>query len=141
MSSLIQKIQADRLQARKDKLEVKSSLLTTLYSEASKKGKDAGNRESTDEEVLSTIKSFLKNITTSKVVVTGHELAKLQEEENILTGYLPEMISTERLEFIVEDIIASGANNVGAIMKALKEKFPGQYDAALASRIIKAKVG
>lgn len=138
---LLDRIKKDQLEARKNRLEIRSNLLTTLYAEAAKKGKDAGNRESTDEEVLQTIKSFLKSISIFKEKDNGSMMAKLQEEENILTEYLPEMINTERLEFIIEEQISKGKKDMGSLMKYLKETYPGQYDAKDASRIIKVRVG
>ena len=49
---LINQIKSDALEARKARQTNTATLLTTLYSEASMVGKNDGNRESTDAEVL-----------------------------------------------------------------------------------------
>ena len=52
---LINQIKSDALIARKARKIDTATLLTTLYSEASMIGKNLGNRESTDQEVLQVI--------------------------------------------------------------------------------------
>jgi hypothetical protein len=59
--SLIQTIKADQVQARKAR-SASASILTTLIGEAEMIGKNAGDRESTDEEVIAIIKKFIKNL-------------------------------------------------------------------------------
>jgi len=69
--SLLQDIKNASLEARKIKSEL-SSFLVTLYAEAAKIGKDSGNRESTDEEVIKILKKFKSN---------AEELIKLATEK------------------------------------------------------------
>ena len=59
--TLLAKLKADSLQARKDGNKVAANLLVTLVSEATMVGKNAGNRDSTDEEVQRVVKKFLDN--------------------------------------------------------------------------------
>ena len=60
--TLIERIKEDNLAARKNRDQVRATLLTTLFSEAVSVGKNAGNRETTDAETLAVIKKFIKGI-------------------------------------------------------------------------------
>ena len=56
--SKLQEIKAAQLTARKERNTFKASLLTTLIGEAEMVGKSAGNRPSTDEEVLQVLNMY-----------------------------------------------------------------------------------
>lgn len=136
--SLYQKIKSDQLQARKARDSVAISLLTTLMGEAAMPGKNDGNRESTDAEVTATIKKFIKNIDSlPSAAVTDASKA----ERLILEGYLPRQLSEAELKETISTVVAlgsmSGPMKMGDIMKILKETLDGQYDGAMASRLIK----
>ena len=62
MRMLIEKIKHDQLVARKNRSTVESTLLTTLIGEADMVGKNNGNRDPFDEEVISVVKKFLKGV-------------------------------------------------------------------------------
>lgn len=122
---LMQQLKADLLVARKKREDV--SLLTTLIGEASMVGKNAGNRETTDDEVVQVIKKFLKNISESQKVATGDMLQKLNQEVITLKAYLPPEISSEELETLVKELIKENPS-MGALMKALKAKLGSAFD-------------
>ena len=91
---LIEQLRKDALDARKKGNAVAASLLVTLVSEAAMVGKNAGNRESTDDEVQAVIRKFLKNNQEATGVIRDTaRLATLQEESRILESYLPTMAS------------------------------------------------
>lgn len=143
--SLLQTIKNDQLQARKDRLTAKASLLTTLYSEASMTGLNDGKRESTDPEVTATIKKFLKNVEESISVASPVVATQLLLEKKILEGYLPTQLTEEQITNIVTTLISEiqnpTKNDVGNINKALKAQYSGQYDGKVASEIIKSLLG
>ena len=140
---LIQKLQADQLIARKAKDYVATGLLTALVSEAAMVGKNAGNRISTDDEVLATIRKFLKNAeeTLNRVKqLAGAEKAvsNFTEEIQILNGYLPQQMSDDQLREAINTFKTENPNaNMGLAMKFLKEKYNGLYDGKQASIIAK----
>ena len=141
--SLLEQIKKDQFEARKNKESLKATLLTTLFSEASMKGKNAG-RDTTDEETVQVIQKFLKGIneTIGYLEKGGSEsdeaLATVVAEKAILEAYLPKMVSADELEQVVGGLVASGLNNMGAVMKALKEKFGSSLDGKLASKVVSA---
>jgi uncharacterized protein YqeY len=72
--SLLDKIKADQLSARKSKDTVAASLLTTLIGESTKVSDEEfkkGLTEITDEKVIVTIKKFLKGAEETKKVLDG----------------------------------------------------------------------
>ena len=151
---LINKIKNDMWAAKKSGEKEKASLLNTLYGEASKIGKDAGNRESTDAEVTATIKKFLKGIEESldafskgsfpiaKEVYLAR-IEKLTNEQTILNDYLPKQLTESELLGILTDHRNTKLAEVGEMptmgeyMKLLKDHHAGLYDGRLASEIAK----
>lgn len=144
--SMIEDIKADQLKARKNKNVICANLLTTLLGEASAIGKSDGNRETTDLEVIQTIKKFVKNSRDFLKMVDTHssQALVLITEIAILEEYLPIQLTAACLREIVmavieEDIEMSNKSpkNVGALMKYLAINFPGQYDGQVASDVVK----
>lgn len=122
---LIEKLRADSLDCRKARNDVrKAALLSTLIGEATKIGKDAGNREPTDEEVIKTIKKFADGakFTIHKTVGIPQDNAK--HELAILQTYLPTTISIDQIVSEIKGlgIDCSVPKNVGVVMKAMKER-------------------
>lgn len=134
--SLLDKIKKDQLESRKERDAVRSSLLTTLYSEAAKVGKDSGNRESTDAEVMAVIKKFQKNNEMSQGVITDNEaLSVLQLEANYLSSYMPKALTEEEVKRIILESRQSGKSELKQIMAEFKEKYAGQYDGGTVSKL------
>lgn len=140
--SLLEQIKKDQFEARKNKESLKAVLLTTLFAEASMIGKNAGNRDTTDDETAKVIQKFLKGVNeTIEFVTKGNNteaLATAQAEKAILEAYLPKMATADEIEKAVGDLVAEGINTMGAIMKALKEKFGSTLDGKLASKVVGA---
>lgn len=140
--SLLQQIKAAQLQARKDRNAIASNVLTTLIGEASAVGKNAGNRETTDAEVIAAIKKFIKGIDETLVLVK-HPAAHqdLLVERDVLMAFMPKQITGDELKQVLIDLSneldAHTLRDMGKIMKVLKERFDGQYDGAAASTLIK----
>jgi uncharacterized protein YqeY len=139
--SLIEKILQDSIAARKSGEKLKGLLLTTLYAEAARVGKDAGNRSSTDDEVLKTVKKFQKNADETLKVATGEAKAKVEQELAILAGYLPDEMDETALKnaiaVIVEQLPEKSPKAMGQVMAALKAAHGGAYDGKLASNLVK----
>jgi len=96
---LINQIKFDALEARKARQTETATLLTTLYSEASMVGKNAGNRESTDIEVLQVIEKFVKNANEVKNILlkNNKDVSNVDNEILVLSKYLPQKMSYEEL--------------------------------------------
>jgi len=60
-----------------------------------------------------------------------------EAEAAILTGYLPAALSSDEVRAAIGEIVAGGANQMGAVMKALRERFGAQLDGKVASELAK----
>lgn len=142
--SIIEKIKSDILTAKKAKESVKATLLVTLFSEASNVGKNAGNRQTTDEETVAVIKKFKNNATETLTHLekSGMDASVVKQEIEILDSYLPEQYNESKLTEIINGYISAHAEKtpklMGAIMASLKKDHAGKYDAGLASKIVKS---
>ena len=140
--SLLAQLKKDSLLARKAADRVRATLLSTLIGEAEMVGKNAANRESTDEEVQQTIRKFLKNNQEALGVIKDEERrAVLEQESAILTAYLPPLASDAEVQAFIAASVATlaerGPKQMGVVMGALKARYGSDFDAKLASAWIK----
>jgi len=151
--TLLKRIQDDALAARKARDTNKGKFLTTLFSEAAMEGKNDGNRESTDAEVTTIIKKFLKNNKDAQAAMGQPESdtparaasrAQLVLEQALLEAYLPAQASAEEVTAAVQDILKAmpdvSIKQIGAIMGQLQARFGGNFDKALASQLVKKAI-
>ena len=145
---LINQIKSDALIARQDRKTDIATFLTTLYSEASMVGKNAGNRESTDQEVLQVIEKFIKNANEVKNILlkNNKDVSNVDNEIKVLSKYLPKKMSYEELENVIREIIKELKSlinmqiQIGQVMGALKRNYSGAYNGKMASEIVKKEL-
>ncbi|MCK5612749.1 GatB/YqeY domain-containing protein, partial [Candidatus Pacearchaeota archaeon] len=135
---LLNKIKNDLYNARKASDRVALTILTTLYAEAAMKGKNSGNRESTDEEVTATITKFVKNAKELLSHIEDIETKdKITSEISVYEAYLPSQMSKEELTSVITNIMEIKEGdiipNIGMVMKHLSANYNGMYDGKLAS--------
>jgi uncharacterized protein len=134
------------MKAKIEKDQFKSNVLSTLVAEAVMIGKNDGNRETTEAEVIAVIKKFLKGVNENIKLLeeAGKDVSAASREKEILESLLPTQMSAEQLEEkIIELVSALPEKNprmMGQIMSQLKQKFDGQYDAGSASAIVKNRL-
>lgn len=145
---MLNRIQADALTARKAHDTDVAVFLTTLYAEAARVGKDAGNRDTTEAEVIAVIKKFLKNNedTIALCRAEAPAIAKLRLENDLLHGYLPVQATDEEIAAAVTELVAAlpekTAKQIGVVMGLLQKRFDGNFDKGVASALVrKALVG
>jgi uncharacterized protein YqeY len=144
MMTLFAQIKADQLTARKAKMGLSATLLTTLIGELTAIGKNDGNREVTDADVVKLVKKFLDGINESikymEAAKNVEALVMLRGEAAILAPYMPQQMDEYVLTIAVRAILNElgvGAN-MGQVMAALKAKHAGKYDGGMASKVVKA---
>lgn len=132
--SLIQQIKDQQIEARKTG-HVHAALLTTLLSEAVNVGKNDGNRETTDTEVIAVVKKFIKNLDETITACTsrGKDTEPFVQEKQKLETFLPQQLGEQELM-----AIAKTRSGMPDFMKYLKETHAGQYDGKLASTVAKS---
>jgi len=136
--SLLETLKKDQMDARRAKDGVTVTLLSTLIGEAVKVGKDAANRDSTDDEVIRTIKKFINNCedTRTHLVAFSGDTGHLDRELALYNRYVPKQLSEQALEVIILTMKqTSDTFDMKNIMAALKSQYAGTYDGKLASAV------
>jgi len=151
MSNTLEQIKADLKEAMRAKEELRLSVLRMMISALRnkeitlRKGEDVSL---TDEQVLEVITSEVKKRKDSiKSYQDGgrDDLAENEKKEiEILSKYLPEQMTEEELEAVVDDVIKSKSENstvaFGAIMGEVMSRVKGKADGSLVTTIVKKKL-
>lgn len=143
---LLTKIEQDFKEALKSKQELKLSVLrmlkTALKNQAIADKK--AETELTEQEILAVLRRELKkrnDAFASFEQGNRPELAAQEKAEaEILSVYLPAAMSEADLEKIVDEVIATGLNNFGQVMKEVMQKTQGQADGQVVQALVKAKL-
>lgn len=123
--NVIQMVRAAILQVEKDKqIELNDEQITEIIAKESKKRKDSlADYEKSGRQDL---------------------IDQINEEIEILSEYLPRPLTTEEIEKIVEEVIAStGAStmkDMGIVMKEAKAKIGPAADGKTINEIVKQKL-
>ena len=140
---MINELKKMMMKAKLEKDKIKSNLLSTLVGEAVMVGKNDGNRETTEQEVLDLTKKFLKGVNENLKLLeeAGKDVAATLHEKEILESLLPKQMSESELisavEKIIETLPEKSMKMMGKIMGDLKTKYNGQFDGKMASDIVK----
>ena len=103
--------------------------------------------ELSDEEVMSVIKKQVKtrkdSIEEFKKYNKDEEVAKLEQEIEILNAYLSEEMSEEEINKVIEEVFKelnpTGMKDMGRVMKELNAKITNA-DMSLVSKIVKERL-
>ncbi len=143
-----EKIMADLKEAMKSKDMDKVSTLRLLLSEI--KNKEIDKRgELTDEEIYAVIQKSVKQRKESieQYRSGGREdlVEKEQKELEILEKYLPEQLSEDELERIIDEAIketeATTLKDLGKVMRVVMPKVKGRADGKLVNEMVRKKLG
>ncbi len=143
-----EKIVADMKEAMKAKDMTKVSTLRLLLSEIKNKEIDKKG-ELTDEEIYALIQKAVKQRKESiEQYRSGGRNDLVQKEEaelKILESYLPEQLSKDELERIIEEAIketgATTMKDMGKVMKIVMPKVKGRADGKIVNEMVKKKLG
>jgi uncharacterized protein YqeY len=138
--------------ALKDALKAKDAcrVSTLRLIQATLKDRDIANRGAgkgpvENDEVLQILAKMIKQREESSKIFGDNGRPELAAQERaeikVIEEFLPAQIPEARMrELIAETIAASGAHglrDMGKVMAALKERYPGQMDFAKASGMVK----
>tara|TARA_A100001037_G_scaffold303765_1_gene338640 strand:- start:8102 stop:8506 length:405 start_codon:yes stop_codon:yes gene_type:complete len=132
---LFNKISEDFKQAYLNREMEKKNFLSVLKGEI--KLLEGRGEELNDNTVLKVIKKFEKSIKEN--INRGSESAEI--ELKWLEPYLPKMMSSDKIEEIVKDLIEKGSDNIGKIMGAFNKEYKGKADNREVSSIAKKLLG
>ena len=135
-------------EAMKAKDKPKLDAIRQIQTEIAKKKSEKGE-EVNDELVLGVISSYVKKMAKAvdeykSLGEKGEEMAKkIQFEIDFLTTYLPEKLSEEEVEKIVDDVLAElgdvDMSQMGRVIGAVMAKGDG-IDGSIVSKIVKGKL-
>ena len=63
-----------------------------------------------------------------------------EAELKIIEGYLPAGVSADELRAAIKEEVANGVNQIGPLMKALRDKFGARLDGRMASEMVKQEI-
>lgn len=144
---MFETVKSDLIKAMKEqdkfKLDVIRMLKSAIQNEAIAQKKDLS-----DDEVLGVIKREVKKRNSSIEEYTKYGktemVESLKKEVAILSEYLPEELSDEALEKIIDEVIAEvGASDIkamGSVIKAVGAKVGASADMSKVSKIVKEKL-
>jgi len=135
-------------EAMKAKDKPKLDAIRQIQTEIAKKKSEKGE-EVNDELVLGVITSYVKKMAKAvdeykSLGEKGEEMAnKIQFEIDFLTKYLPEQLSEEEVEKIIDDVLAElgdvDMSQMGRVIGAVMAKGDG-IDGSIVSKIVKGKL-
>ncbi len=134
--TLFEQLRAKYLELRKAHDAAAVASLSTLIGEIENLAK-SGKGELTDAVVVTVVKKFIKNIDETAKVAPSEALTT---ERALYEQFLPKQLTEAETASLIDMLVVThGANNVGDVMKLLKQHHAGTYDGAVASKILKAK--
>jgi len=135
-------------EAMKSKDKTKLDAIRQVQTEIAKKKAEKGE-EATDELVLGVISSYVKKMNKAveeneSLGDRGVEMAeKIKGEIDFLSTWLPEQLSDEEVEKIVDEVLSElgdvDMSQMGKIIGAVMAKADG-LDGSTVSKIVKSKI-
>jgi uncharacterized protein YqeY len=146
--ALIDELSTSLKEAMKEKDKPKLDAIRQVQTEVAKKKAEKGE-EATDELVLGVISSYVKKMTKAveeyqSLGERGVEMAeKIQFEIDFLSEWLPEQLSDQEVEIIIDEVLSElgevDISQMGKIIGAVMSKSEG-IDGSVVSRLVKEKL-
>ena len=132
-ASLISRLQADQVAARKAQQKDRVTLLGMVLAEALNREIEL-RRDLNDEDVIDVIRKGIKkrreSVSIYEKAGRTELAAKEQDEAAQLEQYLPAQVPEDELRAAIRGAIEGGATNVGAVMAQVMPQFKGRADGA-----------
>lgn len=142
-------INSEITKAMREKDKVRLSILRLVKNEIDIKEKESGEAMS-DADVTATFKKVLKQTGETlegsiKVGTDAARTALLQQQVDILTGYLPRQVSGDALAEIIDRVLGqsgiSEKRDMGKAIGLVVAETGGNVDKAEVARIVGARLG
>jgi hypothetical protein len=141
--SLADRLRAGMNEARKQRDQARTLLLSTILSDVKNREIELGHTPTDDEtaEVLRRgIKKRRESVEVYEKAGRAEAAAVEANEIRILEGYLPAAVSAEEIRTVVRAAIAGGAGDMGKVMGAVMPKFKGRADGKLVNQIVREEL-
>lgn len=157
MSTLKDRLRADRDEARRDGKALQLSTLNLVLGEIETREKSGKTPvELTSAQVEAVLrKEATKRRETASIYADADEPGRAERETaeaQVLEAYLPKMLTEDEVVEIIESLvggqqITAGGNpsdkpvNFGMVMKAVQAKVAGRFDGKKVAALVKARLG
>jgi hypothetical protein len=143
-NTLKERMRAELNEARRAKDRLRTTVLTTVLSDVRNREIELG-REAADPDVVDVVARAIKQRREAAAQMRDagrHELADKEEKEaELLDAYTPESLSEEEVRSMVREIVAGGADSIGAVMGQLMPRIKGRFEGGEANRIAREELG
>ncbi|HEX7120014.1 MAG TPA: GatB/YqeY domain-containing protein [Longimicrobiales bacterium] len=142
--SLKERLRSDLNTARRNRDKLSTMVLTTTLSEVRNREIDVGH-ELSDDEVIEVVSSAIKRRRESAEQMRAGgrtELAEKEERESeILRTYLPAQLSEAEVREMIREVVAQGADSIGAVMGRIAPRIKGRFEGREANRLAREELG
>lgn len=140
---LAERLRAAMNEARKQRDQARTLLLSTILSEVKNREIEL-NRPPTDDETAEVLR---RGIRKRRESVEAYEKAGRTElvntekaEITALQEFLPAAVPPEEIRAAVRAVIAAGANDLGKVMGAVMPRFKGRADGKVINQIVREEL-
>lgn len=147
MSALVTRIEVELKAAMLAKAAVRRDALRLILSSLRSAEKELQRALSTDEELLvlqRERKRRLEAIEAFRAADREEQAEKEEDELDVLEEFMPEPISEDDLERIVDEVIAevgaTSLRDIGRVMADVMPQVSGRADGGVVSQIVKEKL-
>lgn len=141
---LKEQIRADLNTARRERDRHRTTVLTTVLSEIRNREIELG-RDVSDEDVTGLVTTAIKRRREAAEQMRAggrEELAEKEEgEAKMLQAYLPAQLSEAEVREMVKAAVASGAADLGSVMKSVIPRTKGRFEGKELNRIVREELG
>jgi len=138
-----EKLQGDLKAAMKAGEKLRLMTVRGVLAEITRLEKDV-RRDANDDEIVQIIKRERSRRDESLDFARRGKrfdlITQYEAEAKILEGYLPAGVQEAELNAAVAAQVAAGVNQIGPIMKALRDQFGARLDGKAASAAVKAAI-
>ena len=142
-SDLELRIQSDLADARRARDKPATVLLSTTLSELRNRRIEQRGQLSDQDAIEVLVRAVKQREEAAEQMRAGgrEELASREESEAVrLREYLPSALEEDAVRQMVREIVASGADSLGAVMGALMPRLKGRFDGREANRIVREEL-
>lgn len=140
---LIEQLMEDLKTAMKEKDRIRKNTVTMLRA-AIKQVEVDERRALSDDEILSIVQKQIREKTKAITdFEAGHRpdlIEEAQAEIAILKQYLPQQLSEDEINQVIDRVILKHGKQIGPVMKAMKEEVASKADMALVNRLVREKL-
>ncbi|MCZ8205644.1 GatB/YqeY domain-containing protein [Gemmatimonas sp.] len=140
---LLAQLQGDQAAARREQQKDRVMLLGMIVSEVRNREIEL-RRGATDDDVIDVIRKGIKKRRESVELYARAGRTDLrdkeQQEVTLLEVYLPAQVDPAEIRAAVQQAIAAGAANVGAVMARVMPAFKGRVDGSVINAVVREEL-